>query len=419
MKGILMVYPEMIVGGAQIYILNKATWLRSRGINAYLITSKGDFFEEVSRAFTETITVDWINELKRYKKYIKQKEKIDEILNRIQSLDISVIESYHVDVSMFMEKVAQKLKLKNIFNPPLDETYRKEFKSFLTFKMNRRELLGLSSKSLSLIKYGYGLKSEYDMHINVPVDKPPTLPEREPEAPGWGEDCFKVLTVARFDKMKYYIVHLIKDLSRVSKNKQVKIALAVVGYGVLADKFKKAARKAEHEFFKVLFLGKTYSPPMELYNACDLYVGMGTTAIEAASLKKPVVLADPVSKRCSGIFGVTNDNSSALLPHEKPTSFYDEIRKLLSDRSLLSHYADRAYDLFQREFYREGVMQKYMGYIQEVLEQQSGEYYYRYDFNIYSIAYRAARDVRDMLLKCRNNFTSLLRSPYEAEDSVS
>ncbi len=398
-----MVYPEMIVGGAQTYLIKKAAWLREKGISVYLMTTRGDYYEAVSRAFTKTIVIDWVNDIKKYKKYINHADKVREVLHSVESLNIAVIECYHVDLAIFFEQVAQRLGIKNIFHPPIDLIYRKEFKSYIMFKMSRQELLGLSSKSLSLIKYGYRIKNDYDRYINVPVNKLEAVPDNHFTVPGWDSGCFKVLTVARLDKMKAYIGFLIKDLSRLSKERQVRISLAIVGYGVLEKKFKRIARECEYEYFTVAFLGKTYSPPVELYNLCDLYVGMGTTSIEAASLRKPVILADPGSKKCSGVFGVTNNNSSVLLPYEKTASFYYEIGKALSDRKLLSHYAEKVYELYKNEFSIDVVMYKYLKYLDVVLRNKINAYHCKFDFDLYSIVYRFARDIRDLLVQYRNN----------------
>lgn len=100
------------------------------------------------------------------------------------------------------------------------------------------------------------------------------------------QHAFNILTVSRADfPFKGYLYGLV-DIIRNWSFESEEIALTIISYGSGVDQLKEYARGLEN----VQFVGKvTYSNLWSYYKRADLYIGMGTTVIEAASQGTPAL----------------------------------------------------------------------------------------------------------------------------------
>lgn len=120
--------------------------------------------------------------------------------------------------------------------------------------------------------------------VRLAVEEGPPLSFRERS----GECGIRVLTVARAEfPFKAYMFGLISSVIALN-DEGYNIDLEVVSYGEGLSELVGHARKNKH----VSFLGRrSHDELWGLYDSCDLYVGMGTTTIEAASRGKAVLVA--------------------------------------------------------------------------------------------------------------------------------
>lgn len=102
----------------------------------------------------------------------------------------------------------------------------------------------------------------------------------------------KVLTVARLVPMKGYVEGLILVIARALREDGLDIELQVVGAGPLMARLKWVALR-EGIAERVNFIGSVaYADLPRYYRDTDIYVGMGTTVLEAASHGVPALIAE-------------------------------------------------------------------------------------------------------------------------------
>ncbi|WP_025145041.1 glycosyltransferase [Pedobacter jeongneungensis] len=119
-------------------------------------------------------------------------------------------------------------------------------------------------------------------------------------------DVFNILTIARFEfPFKGYVIGLIKSFHKLRIDNK-NISLTIIGYGDGRDEVNLEVNK----------LGETYSDSIHVLDQvpyseinsyiekCDVYVGMGTTILDAANKNKIVIsaVAYQMSNYSSGFF---------------------------------------------------------------------------------------------------------------------
>ena len=117
---------------------------------------------------------------------------------------------------------------------------------------------------------------------------------------------FIVLTVCRFDfPFKGYVLGLIKDYAKFASSKE-STELWIVGSGDGYSEVEHLIEKYKDQNIKIKLFGQVeYSKLQELYKQASLYVGMGTTVLEAVSEKKLAVVASAyqIENYSSGFYG--------------------------------------------------------------------------------------------------------------------
>jgi len=165
--------------------------------------------------------------------------------------------------------------------------------------------------------------------VPAPVILPDPLPVTPTELP-----ARYLLSVSRLDgKMKTYVCGLVAAFAQLRKQDPA-LRLKIVGDGPgmpdLRDKVKEVGVEEAVDFLGIL-------PPVELaplYAGATVFVGMGTTACEAAMYGPPVVLACAYqpSGLSPGYFGQPGvEGFGEHFPGQTPRPFIDLIRPLLAD----------------------------------------------------------------------------------------
>jgi len=147
------------------------------------------------------------------------------------------------------------------------------------------------------VRYGYNLERK------VVVPLPMIIPGNNEFRPN-SADCV-ILTVARLVDVKAYVSGLIKALAEIQKTAGRPFKLVVVGDGPLRKRFEKDAERSGIGS-RVEFVGTVpYAELKDYYKRADIYVGMGTTVLEAASAGVPAVVAVAYTDNflTTGIFG--------------------------------------------------------------------------------------------------------------------
>lgn len=132
--------------------------------------------------------------------------------------------------------------------------------------------------------YGYVL----DNAVVIPLPMSTVREERPVRKSG----RVRVVTVARLVPMKGYVEGLIAAIAKAVRDGEIDIELQVIGDGPLMPRLKLSALKAGI-YGRVSFVGSVpYADLPAYYRGADVFVGMGTTALEAASYRLPVIIAE-------------------------------------------------------------------------------------------------------------------------------
>lgn len=102
--------------------------------------------------------------------------------------------------------------------------------------------------------------------------------------------CKNILTVTRFEfPFKGYVIGLIKDFKILSE-KYPDLSLSIIGYGNGIDKVKETIKENNLEK-KINLIGKTdYKELQKFYKDAYIYIGMGTTLLDAANNCTPGII---------------------------------------------------------------------------------------------------------------------------------
>lgn len=139
--------------------------------------------------------------------------------------------------------------------------------------------------------YHISIKEEKELIRGLPVfilkNEEKRLEERYQNL----ESCFRILAVARAEfPFKGYLLGLLRDFAQKAE-KDVRLMLSIVTYGPDVqqvydelDKIKSDVRK------RIRIQGKTENSKLrDAYYNAHIYVGMGTTVLEAANCRLPVI----------------------------------------------------------------------------------------------------------------------------------
>ena len=135
---------------------------------------------------------------------------------------------------------------------------------------------------------GFEFKCNSGRILHLPLDK--DSPD-ETYNVVTNKEYFQILTISRAEyPFKGYVKGLMEELSKLHR----KIFLQIISYGDGANDLKNWVERYRTDFLSIDLKGETsYEELGYYYKKCDLYVGMGTTVLEAASRYKVCIPVKP------------------------------------------------------------------------------------------------------------------------------
>lgn len=358
---ILFIAERMVVGGAERHTINKAKGLRERGHTVYIVSAGGPLVKEIQELGIEhfDILTDVVNkETISFPYFFKDLNKI-----------IEIIKKYKIDVINCMPQVPfylAQLIYKTLDIPVVYEVLSPVY-----------QIRGMNKEVKELAEYGGvvapilypdGLlqAKEANMDINQ-IDQIPLFVDTEKFRPqvndslrnelGISRDTKLIMTISRFDHFK---VDTIKELLDVFPmlSEYHNIALVLIGDGEFMNELQDKAKG----FDNVHFLGIRKDIEI-LLQSCDIFIGMGLSAMQAAACRKPSVLAHYTGGTI-GCFGedpygsIGGDYPGAtikpLVNELLPLIESPEIRKRVAEKGYLriinNHSFKNVIDQWERKF---------------------------------------------------------------------
>ena len=222
--------------------------------------------------------------------------------------------------------------------------------------MSRHGLfLAMNEACVSAHRRNFGYSLENAIVIPLPMK---VVSEPRPSRP---LNRVRVLTVARLVPMKGYVEGLIRAVALAVREDGLDVELQVVGDGALMTRLRWVAFQTGVSG-RVNFVGSvSYDKLPAYYRDADIFVGMGTTALEAASYAVPVVIAEAYTHefRSPGVFSEQNGFDLGEPQADGPCAAGEPLlRRFLKDAELRAVEGEAGRRKIQAGFSEDMVMSK-------------------------------------------------------------
>ena len=386
------------IGGAQLLVLRRAKFLRSKGFNVKIIVSRhrGNFILE--KEFKD-FPVLYLPKLDQpiFKYSIKTINELVTIISLfLSNHENALLETNSLQSSIWGELVAKRNNYKHViylFNESIINNYLLyPGNNFFLFKYNRGELYGCSRKSLEkMLGKHYNEKQNHFVNVSFDNDeiKENTIPSiKEFELL---EKSKTILTVSRLEKS--YVKYLIEAVIKIAKQKPEKNINLIIGGGTIFGDVKLDLEnnylppKLQLSNLKIIFTGIINVLGRDLFNLSDVFVGMGTASINSISQKCATLVVNPLTNKTPGIFGI-HTTTFGYSDNNTEYDLGELINTLLFDEGLLEVAKNKGYELYESSYKTDICFVKYDYLISKSANTVA---YYNYKISI-------CRRITDMLV---------------------
>lgn len=353
------------IGGAQLYILRKLTYVSNNGYDAYLVVGDANSIEHKELKQFNILEISQMfypPNLYNYKKRNKITFMINQFIN-YNNTDEIYIESHQTAPALWAELFAQKTNSVNI-------TYalapfgvkRKVYREFFYEKLENEQFLGCNK---SFIETNFPDINANNNYANISFSKEEIITL----------DCSRIeddisdlniLTLSRIDKtyIKSSLLELIK-YTTVNKNIRIKYNIYTnITSGEKYDELKSIIDSNKKENLIVNLRGPVYPLNNCLYEHQDLFIGMGTAILNSASMKLASLVVDYRNNKYYGFFGQEHHEFGTVRDEAcNDLSFY--LDRLVQDKDECRRLGKVAYSLFSSEFENQIVNAKFINYMEE------------------------------------------------------
>lgn len=374
---IAFVINQLIVGGAEQYVITKSEWLVKRG-HKVIVVSEGGIWE--NKLPDGVIHVRLSGLMKspcvfKPKEYSVFKEKLANIL---LSHDIDIVEGQntwpilHVVNSYNLHKKPYYLNVLNELsfnrNPLLQYATRQLDKGSLYYTLTSKMNDYIQKKCLTQLK---------PRIINIPV-KTTELADLK--------DKGYILSVCRMSSEKMYVKSLIQGfISLATGDRTLRHDLIIIGDGELFEEVKELADNGnrligeKRIIMKGTVVGKELT---DLFGGCSLYVGMGTTMLTAASMGKPCVKCGFEPMTMDKAWGMWGDNPEkdkdeiVCSPDKDQEGISYEVilGKMLRNPELLQTMGAKARKIFSENYSLDNIMNRWEKEYERILSSDQDAY---------------------------------------------
>lgn len=304
-KIFISAFEDMILGGGETYYFRMVSWFEQNGYISILLIP-----------IDSSISSNVVKEIMKYNitiyKYSEHRMIPEICLVRLKQADkiigiVSSIERYY----LLQRVLKSKENVKLFFYVLSWGRGVLRFDGIIT-RVFFRILLSPLIKSKAFIALDEETQQISCTYSMISAEKVPivrngvasiTIKKREQAI----SDSHKILSVCRFDfPFKGYILGLIKDFGKIAADNK-KLELIIVGYGRGYDEVKNECLKLSPDIRRrINLLGDIpYSELGKVYQEATVYVGMGTTVLEASSHGVVSIVAATHQREnyCLGYFG--------------------------------------------------------------------------------------------------------------------
>lgn len=344
------------IGGAQLYTIRRLNYLKSNHCKVFIVTGNTSNFK-LKNNFEgiEILEVPEISLNPILFTNQRVKKTYNKLIKFLNNKSIQIIESHTLSNAIYAENIANELKCKHIIyllnENKIKFNYGIGYSDFFYFKLNRRELFGVSSKSLDIV-FSTKLDSQKNRYINIGYDVNELTCEKndiiKQYLPSKNYDL-KILTIARLDK--HYIKILIKEFIKLSIIYPDKtFFLLIIGESTnnsILRKLKKSFKDIEN--CKIVFSGYIYPLPKEIFNYFDLFIGQGTASVVSISQGcATAIISDDY--KSPGFLGIHTNNFGYAENGIKNIAIFELLISIIKNPNILILASESGKNLFYNSY---------------------------------------------------------------------
>lgn len=254
-------------------------------------------------------------------------------------------------------------------------------------------MFGTSKESLINI-FENEVINNFNQFINVSFDPKELYEFSTPLISNLGllNDAITVTTISRLEKG--YLNTLVKSVIDYSvKNSRQKINF-IIGGGTVHKRIEEDLMENSLSMAKnipnlnIIFTGYISKLGKDLFEKTDIFVGMGTSSINAISQGCATLIVNPNTGKTTGVFGVDTENFAYPTDKGRVFEIEEKLFELINDRNKMLTAKENGRILFNKEFTNNVSFEK-LDFL--LRNSDKKEDYYNYRINFFEIT-------RDLLL---------------------
>ncbi|QKJ23781.1 glycosyltransferase [Poseidonibacter lekithochrous] len=381
-KNILFVYDYLYTGGIETLILRMSKWLISQGYSVSIILRKRGEIADLLDPKIEVI------ELGKYYRYLYLpfiSRKVSQS-NNFEKFDY--IMSFHPRSNWIASNLIDNLNLKckyitGVYHPRA--YFNKDL--HLSEKLCYKYLLD-NQENKSILFMNEDTKKHHSDNLNSDFNSSPIWPlpvadkENSSKKP---YKKYKFISIGRFAKFKTYNLYMIDIINNLVK-KGYDIHYDIYGTGELEPYMKKKIAEYSLEKRIILHGNLSYSNFSKVLEDAYLFIGMGTSVVEASFSKVPSLVAIENSKD-SKSYGFLNDLPYYNVGERNNSLEEKDVETMISELLLKSdeeynEICEKSYSYVQ-EYSLSALMPKWLKQINEIRKEEikiDAKYKYLYLF---------------------------------------
>ena len=363
MKKYIFITPDIhMIGGAQNYLRTKISYLIAHDWSVYCLFP-GERGGACEYPELEGYTDGGIPLLRVFPDllyptpmFLYVIQRMLETVNYSEDVEAEyLIESNTGEGALWGELLAKLLNTKH-FVYTLSERFcfaqYKDYIDFFYWKFLRRELIGISKHSMSLLFDGYA-DSESFHRFYLPAAIRPNVYECSSEKISLIKEAdWNIAYLGRCEKT--YFRHIINDVKRFSDQYADKKTQFIIAGNPDVDT-KNKLQEIESQNLIVIIVGFFSEIPRELFSKFDVVIaGSGCAAI-AASEGIPTIVADAIAGSAMGIYGI--HTKDIFYSFDRHYTYKELLKSILIDRCIdsvkdVTRYVFQNTDTLCDEYFR-------------------------------------------------------------------
>lgn len=348
------------MGGAEQYLNNKVKYLKNKGYEVFVLS--GLLREILIEALREY--ENFVLPALMYSPFFFSDSEVEKTLAKAIDFiqfgeeDVCLIESTSIAASEWAEMLAKTLSCKHvIFNLQESHNYSSEEKDFLRFKLDHKELSGITKDSVRMMIPNYSFEYEPWMHIKAYCSNVVDDCEDKYSSLLWPDADITFGSIGRLEKS--CVSPIIDQIIRYADlNKSKKINVLMIGGSKerrVINRIKD--RLSSHDNCNLVITGLIYPIPRSLVNNTDIFISTAGSAAVSYYENKPTIKVHPFSGKPIGILGYSYVFGKASMYDVcENQSILDMIEQILEGDIKIEYQSDynKSYlDQMEQEFNRQ------------------------------------------------------------------